>query len=555
MKKKVNIKHVFICALSALIISAAMFGCGNAQNESMNVSEIPEPVVSETESDIEEVREDDVYLAGTTYGGVDISGLTYKEALALCSENSDEFAEKFKKFTVTVKATDDEENEISCTIKGSDLTYTDKTEVKLAEMIVHDIKGDVDMALEFKSDEVKTLLTDAFAEYDVEAKDAKITGVSDGKVTYESAVTGKKINVDKTTELVITALKELDGSDITPEFDIIEPELTDEILDKYKRIGAYSTNIVSNQSESIYNMKLAFRIVDGTVLYPGETFSFMHYMDYADSYGGFQAGNVIMNGILVPSSGGGICQASTTLYGVALDAGMTIVERNNHGIPSSYVQKGLDAMVSSGYSDFRFRNDYSTPIYLDTAYGERTMYAYIYGLQPEDWDDIACDSWVTETIDPVEGVRFIIDSNLKEGQFELQNSASNGYRAAAQRYYYKDGALVKTENLTSSYYPPRQKTYTIGKGTDTTTLEDGTETRTSGTVATPTPEPTETPTPSPSPSTAPTPEATVTPTPTPEVTVTPTPEVTTDPTPTPEATVTPTEEPTVSTPETETPAA
>lgn len=64
--------------------------------------------------------------------------------------------------------------------------------------------------------------------------------------------------------------------------------------------------------------------------------------------------------------GGGICQASTTLYGAAVRAGLTIVQRRNHSVPSTYVPIGQDAMVDYGSSDLKFRNDYDYPVKLVT---------------------------------------------------------------------------------------------------------------------------------------------------------------------------------------------
>lgn len=550
--KMFKISKFLVFILSCILLVSIIAGCGNSAEET--VSNTPTPsqgILDETKdneeenSEIENVKPEATFKRDTYYLGLDLSGMTYKEALEAVKGLTRNYREELDKFSFTVKADD----ETTLTIKGSDLEFTDKTEVKLAELIVHEKNGNTKMAAEFDKKIIKAMLSEAFDGFNVEAKDAVITGVSDGVVTYEKAVMGKEINLDKTTDLIIESLINLDDTELTPVFDEVEPALTDEMVDNYVCIGYCSTNINTWQSESIYNMKLAMRILDGRVVMPEETLSFMKYMDYAGSYGGFQSGNIIMNGILVPASGGGICQASTTIYGVALDSGMTIIERDNHGIPSSYVKLGLDAMVSAGSSDFIFRNDYETPVILDTSYADRVLYARIYGLQPEEWDDISCDAWVTNTYKATEGVRFIIDPDLEEGEFVLQNDASKGYSTAAQRYYYKDGECVKVENLTNSYYPPRQKTYTIGKDTDTATLENGTEKREEGKIE-PSPSPEISPSPevSPSPEISPSPEVSPSPEATPENTPTTAPTPETTPAPTPESSITPehSEEPTPS---------
>ncbi len=101
-------------------------------------------------------------------------------------------------------------------------------------------------------------------------------------------------------------------------------------------------------------MSRALSNFDGMVVWPGETVSFFDTCGPCGAAEGYLIAGVVGGS----GYGGGICQASTTLYGAVVRAGLTIVERRNHTTPSTYVPIGQDAMVNWGSSDFRFRNDW-----------------------------------------------------------------------------------------------------------------------------------------------------------------------------------------------------
>lgn len=184
-------------------------------------------------------------------------------------------------------------------------------------------------------------------------------------------------------------------------------------------IGSFST-VSQNNTNGTFNMTKALLSFNGVVLRPGETLSFFAQAGPCGLAQGYkEAGTVQGSGY-----GGGICQASTTLYGAALRAGMTIVERRSHSARSVYVPIGQDAMVSYGSSDFKFRNDLEHPVKIVTYVIGKTLYAEFWGLQPSWYDDVQINSWAT-----------------------------GAKTAAAERVFLKNGVVVKRERLTNSYYP------------------------------------------------------------------------------------------------------
>jgi hypothetical protein len=111
------------------------------------------------------------------------------------------------------------------------------------------------------------------------------------------------------------------------------------------------------QLGKVHNLRVAARLLDGTQIAPGETFSFWKQLGRPSRANGFVAGRMLQQGCMVPATGGGLCQLSNALYGVALEAGCEIVERHAHSrtVPGSLAERGRDATVAWNYVDLRFR--------------------------------------------------------------------------------------------------------------------------------------------------------------------------------------------------------
>ena len=191
------------------------------------------------------------------------------------------------------------------------------------------------------------------------------------------------------------------------------------VPDDFSDLLAHFSTVSTNTFNGWYNMSRALSNFDGMVVWPGETVSFFDTCGPCGAAEGYLIAGVVGGS----GYGGGICQASTTLYGAVVRAGLTIVERQNHTTPSTYVPIGQDAMVNWGSSDFRFRNDWDFPVKIVVDNYDRTLNCDIWGIQPDWYDYIDVSSWWT-----------------------------GSHSAAAQREYYKDGVIVATSALPNSWY-------------------------------------------------------------------------------------------------------
>ena len=129
-----------------------------------------------------------------------------------------------------------------------------------------------------------------------------------------------------------------------------------------REIGSYVTGLAGRTPSQVYNVRLAARAVNNTVLQPGQTFSFNKTVRSWTADRGYKKAPVSYDGELVRSWGGGLCQASSTLYNAALLAGLEIVERHRHHWPARYAPLGRDAAVAYSDIDLKFRNNLPGPV-------------------------------------------------------------------------------------------------------------------------------------------------------------------------------------------------
>lgn len=141
-------------------------------------------------------------------------------------------------------------------------------------------------------------------------------------------------------------------------------------------IGAFSTDLVSRYTNSKENISVGLVALDGTIVENGEIFSFWDTLgDTTPEKGYVEADSFDDDGDTIQTYGGGVCQISSTLYNVVLQAPeeLTVIERHPHSKPVVYVEEGKDATVSYPSVDFRFQNNSGYPIKIQTEYADTSI--------------------------------------------------------------------------------------------------------------------------------------------------------------------------------------
>ena len=146
------------------------------------------------------------------------------------------------------------------------------------------------------------------------------------------------------------------------------PEITINDLDInifQDTLSYFSTNYNLSDKDRTTNLELASSKINGTILSPGEEFSYNTIVGARTIATGYKEAKIYSNGEVVDGIGGGICQISSTLYNAVIFANLEITERYNHQFVTSYVPAGRDATVVYGVKDLKFVNNRSYPIKIE----------------------------------------------------------------------------------------------------------------------------------------------------------------------------------------------
>lgn len=423
--------------------------------------------------------EDERFSAGISIAGVDVANLTKAEALEVLQQ-----AELYPSGYHIQLTLEDQ----TVTVTGKELPFdlhlqetieeayaynwhcTEKERTYRAAQLSSTPK-DFSLNPTLIENELETVFTELTTPFEKAAKEPTITGYKNGVFEISDPVNGHTVNIATLISEIKTLLSTKKTGVIEVPITVVQSKKTaGEVKANIQKLGSFST-ISTNSANGNHNMKLAANATNGTVLQPGEQFSFNNTTgNTTNSSNGYLPAGAISGGEFVQEYGGGICQVSTTIYGAALRSNMTIVSRYNHTYPSTYVPIGLDAAVSYGTLDLVIRNDSEYPVYIEAGMDGKTVWVTFYGYQSPDYDTIEVNGWITENI-PKPQAQYNTDNSLTPNPnpmsaARLKKSGSPGYKTASSRTYYKNGVAVKTETLSSSYYPAFADVYLIPpKGT------------------------------------------------------------------------------------------
>ena len=230
---------------------------------------------------------------------------------------------------------------------------------------------------------------------DVNVKDAVFRMVN-GKRTYENEVIGKNMSLKKAKEIVVNPAA---GKYLIP-LKVIKPTETVSSLKARHEdpsaphvLASFTTNFNRSVSNRVHNIKIAANAISGTVILPGEEFSFR---DTAGRASGYVEAPTYANGKKTKGIGGGMCQVSSTLFNTALRANMNITQRHCHSKRVSYLPDGRDAGYSGSGVNFKFINPLKNPIKITASVSNSSVTINILGTKlPEENYKVNLESHVT----------------------------------------------------------------------------------------------------------------------------------------------------------------
>lgn len=226
------------------------------------------------------------------------------------------------------------------------------------------------------------------------------------------------------------------------------------------RLAKYATNYNQGSTNRSYNIYLACKNINGTVLAPGDVFSYNEIVGPRTAARGFKDAGVYVGNKVEQGIGGGICQVSSTLFNTAVLSDLEIVYRTNHSMPVSYVPRGRDATVSYGEIDFKFSNNTSSPIKVVASAGGGVCSISIYGVKEDKSKTIDFATQQTGTT-PFRTEKKE-DPTLPEGETKIEQKGSNGSSYNTYKITKVNGKEVKRELLTRSTYVPVEQIELVG---------------------------------------------------------------------------------------------
>lgn len=288
----------------------------------------------------------------------------------------------------------------------------------------------------------------AASRWDKAAKNGSISSydADSDKFLFSGAENGRAVNQEKLAAEIADALrrKEFDAK-LTAETSVVEPEFSEETArERYQTLSTFTTKTTANSKRNT-NVRLSAEAINGTILQPGEEFSFNETVGERTEAKGYKGAAAYNNGEVVEEIGGGVCQTSSTLYNAVVRSGLKTTVRRSHTFEPSYVRPGFDATVSWNGPDYKFVNNSSAAIGIRAKYADQTVTISIYGI-PILEDGVKYDLESTKLKDTgYPAPTYEEDPTLAPGEEKVKSAGSQGSQWETRLVITKNGEVVSRE--------------------------------------------------------------------------------------------------------------
>lgn len=411
--------------------------------------------------------------SGVSVDQVDVSGMTEKDAQAAVTDLVKSLQGKVITITVGNKTVDKTMGDLGYTANVMDVVeeavHYGRTGnlIKRYKELKDAGQGNVTLPLTFTYDEskIKNIVKKDVSAYNMEPVNAGVS-IKNGKLLYTDEVSGSKVNVEDTTKLIIDAVKNWNRQDITVNsvVDADMPVYTKDIVQKCDTVlGSYTTQYASSAQGRAANLANGARLINNTVIYPGETFSAYKYLSPFTVANGYYVAGAYLKGKVIDSVGGGACQVTTTLYNAVLNAELEIIERQSHSMTISYVDLSRDAAIAGTSKDFKFKNNTDVPILIQAWTQDRRITFRIWGHETRDTANRTI-KFVTKILSKTNPSTDVVtkDPSMPTTYRKVTTPAHIGYRAQLYKVIYENGAEVSRTLVNTSYYQAAARCITIG---------------------------------------------------------------------------------------------
>ena len=341
---------------------------------------------------------------------------------------------------------------------GKDGITTKKQELKDA---IKEIIKQKDKTIQIPVEKVQIEQIDISKIHDEIYKEPKDAYIEEETDKFHAHVNGIdfKISIDEANKI----LEEPKEEYVIP-LKIVTPKVTTEMLGAKAfpdLLAEFTTRYDGSDENKGTNIKLAAEKINGTVIMPGETFSYNRIVGERTIAKGYKEAPVYMGGKVVLGIGGGICQVSSTLYNAVLYANLEITSRTNHRFLPSYIKAGRDATVSWGTLDFCFKNTRTYPVKITAIGANGIAKIQIYGVEEENEYEVELETNIFE--EKEYKTTYINDSKLEKGQEVLEQIGANGIKCETYKIVKQEGKEVSRTLISTDTYSPLEEVIKKGR--------------------------------------------------------------------------------------------
>lgn len=410
------------------------------------------------------------FFENTKINGIDVGGMTTAEAENVVLSD---MLDARKDIEIKLNSKDK-----TWTLSGNDFEVSNKIEKKVEQFSkfghngnffqnLRNEKQTIKNGKEFKISYINVLsniddkIDEIVLEVEKESTPASLVFLPDEEEVFDVDLGQNAVfvNRDKLYNEIENML--LSSKKISVEIPIVEIENEIDVESLKSRVGLrgeFETNYEKSSPARKNNIKTAIGAFNGMIVEPGQTVSFNETTGIRDESAGYKKAHIIVGGQYVDGVGGGVCQASTTLYNALLLSDVEILSVNHHTLPASYVPLSFDAMVSGGYSDLVFKNNFDFPLYIKTYANDSVVGVKIYGQKLEEGEEIKTRSELVKVL-PHKGDKILSDLKgeyankvLYKGEYYRLKYPREGYESKGYIQYFKDGKLVCEKEIRHDFY-------------------------------------------------------------------------------------------------------
>ncbi|RJO59634.1 hypothetical protein C4546_00910 [Candidatus Parcubacteria bacterium] len=319
------------------------------------------------------------------------------------------------------------------------------------------------LTLVFAENKMQKLIKKIQDQVDVEAKDSRFKMENGRVVEFQQGQVGKQLDVNATlanlNETIINQKKSVAQAEVKT-INPISASENAQNLGITELVATGKTNFAGSPTNRRHNIANAAKLLNGLLIKPGEEFSLVAALQPIETSNGYLPELVIKGNRTIPEVGGGLCQVGTTMFRLALNSGLPILERRNHSYRVSYYEPpvGMDATIYDPKPDFRFKNDYASALLLQTRVEGNNLIFDFYGTK--DGRSVTLSKPKLFNVTKPPPTQYIKTTDLKPGEKKRLERAHNGGEASFVYSVSKDG---KTSAQTfASKYRAWQEVWLVG---------------------------------------------------------------------------------------------